>query len=120
MSAKGLAHLYAAGKLRGDRDNFVGPDTANRTLHCDHHGVFLRMHSATPPPAEEYNRWLADWIATSDKHGRGKTPLTGAKLRRIVVMRRQGSSLAECGRAVGVSPKPVLDWLARLPVEMSA
>lgn len=117
MTVKGMASLYAAGKLRGDRDAFSDPSVTRNTFHADHKGVYLRMHSAAPPPVEEYEAWLA----ANPVGKKGKSPVTGTKLRRMVVMRRNGCSLTEITRAVGMTAASAAKrWLDLLPSGLSA
>lgn len=117
MSAKQLAQMYVRGRIRGDLDNFAESGRGSNTVHAGHHGGLLRMHSATPPPVEEYERWLSERLS-NDRRARPK--ITGAKLRRMVVMRRQGSEMAEIGRAVGLKGAGPRKWLAMLPPELAA
>lgn len=118
MSVKGLASLYAAGKLRGDRDSYADPCVSNGALHVGHRGAYLRMHSAVPPPVEEYEAWLCEYRANADR--RSRTAVSGQKLRRMVVMRRGGSTLAECARAVGLQAPTAKRWFEALPPELTA
>lgn len=82
-----------------------------------HKGVFLRMQAAAPPPVAEYDHWLAG-MASSDP--RGKSAMTGAKLRCAVVMVRQGGLQKSISTALGVSQACVSKWLALLPPELAA
>jgi hypothetical protein len=85
-----------------------------RTVHS---GVFVAIHSAAPPPIVEYDAWLDLQLAKT----RGKqTKWTGAKLRRAVIMRRNGCSPPEIGVAVGYSSREVSNWLAKLPEGLRA
>jgi hypothetical protein len=117
MTTAGFAALYRKGKLRSDRDNFVGTEVSNGSRHVEHHGAFLRMHSLPPPPVAEYDQWLE---AAKSSDPRGKCQATGLKLRRMVLMRRGGSTYAEIGRAVGSGATSVKLWLDRLPDGLAA
>lgn len=86
--------------------------------HSDKFGTDLKMKSATPPPVEEYDAYLRGrnvrFSATSH------TPQkTGFRLRRIVIMRRAGSTWGECGAAVGISNKAARAWVEFLPLELA-
>lgn len=110
-----LARMYLKGQLR-DYDHGV----AISPVHIVHKGPNVAIRSAAPPPVAAYDEWFAERQRTSNRRGRGKTPMTGAKLRRMVVMRRQGSTLKECGAAVGIGQVPAMEWLALLPSELGA
>ena len=83
-----------------------------------HIGVFARIHSEAPPPVEEYETWLALQLAGT----RGVKPneITGAKLRRAVVMRRNGCGYREIGQSLARSGHNVKAWLERLPEGLRA
>lgn len=86
--------------------------------HAAEFGTNLTMRSLAPPPVEEYDRWLKQ----GNRRGRESnfsTPKTGFRLRRIVIMRRQGSTWKECADAVGVSPGVAKDWVEFLPPELA-
>jgi hypothetical protein len=85
--------------------------------HLYHMATFLLCHSTAPPPASEYETWLASAISHDP---RGKTKLTGAKLRRVITMRRNGCSIREAGHSVGISAEALSKWLDRLPPELAA
>jgi len=86
--------------------------------HADRFGTDLAMRPATPPPVAEYDKWLA----SRNERGHGqlhKAKKTGARLRRIVVMRRAGETWAACGEAVGVSRSVARAWVEMLPYELN-
>jgi hypothetical protein len=118
MSTKQLAEMYVRGRIRGDRDSFAEAGRGTNTVHAGHHGGLLRMHSAAPPPPAEYDAWLQAQATEKTKYGH--TVVSGAKLRRAVVMRRNGCALAEIGRSLGVSGKTACLWLGSLPEELRA
>jgi hypothetical protein len=83
-----------------------------------HAGTLLACHSAAPPPVEEYDRWLEATLTDRQKR---HAQVTGTKLRRMVVMKRNGCSLTEIGRGCGgFNPKFASNWLAKLPPELAA
>ena len=115
MSKKAFAAMYAAGKLRGDRDSANPRNSLSE--FPGHLGAFLAIRSAAPPDASEYDAWLSLQLAKT----RGSTAkVTGAKLRRMVIMRRQGSTFAEIGRAVGLTSVTARNWLIALPEALAA
>lgn len=85
-----------------------------------HLGAYATVHSAAPPPVAEYDEWLAARAPKCRNGVRSRAfNMTGAKLRRAVVMRRQGETLAEAGRAIGIGGPALMDWLARLPSHLA-
>ena len=86
--------------------------------HTDKFGTDLAMRSATPPPIVEYDAYLKSRNIRFVSHNH-KTQKTGYRLRRIVVMRRNGSSWKECGEAVGVSASLAKEWVEFLPLELA-
>ena len=65
----------------------------------------------------EYDQWLASALSVDP---RGRTKLTGAKLRRAVQMRQAGQGLTAIGRAIGMDGSWVGQWLKRLPEGLAA
>ena len=64
----------------------------------------VHMMPTATPPAEEYEAWLN---RPSNRARRGtihdpNAGISGAKLRRVVIMRKQGETWASCARAIGV------------------
>lgn len=110
LTNTGMAQAYRGNRLKGD-----DCPAANARKHFDvigHMGGLVAMHSKAPPPVAEYDAWLA---ALPNRRG-GR--ITGAKLRRAVIMRRQGASLEECGLAIGFRVPGIHKWLRRLPPEL--
>lgn len=60
-----------------------------------------------------------DWLDRSQQKRNSGGKYTAAKIRRAVIMRRQGSSFKECGEAVGADQSAVRSWLEFLPLELS-
>lgn len=86
-----------------------------------HLGGLAAIHSAAPPPVAEYDRWLSENSSERSKGTRSRFfNMTGARLRRAVVMRRQGSTLKECGAAIGLTASWMKHWLGRLPQGLAA
>lgn len=64
----------------------------------------VHMMPTATPPAEEYETWLN---RPSNRARRGSmhdpnAGISGTKLRRVVIMRKQGESWADCARAIGL------------------
>jgi hypothetical protein len=75
------------------------------------------MQAKPIAPVAEYEAWLRG--RNRNRYMNGNNQSTGAKIRRIVIMRRQGSTWKECGAAVGVSGNCAQDWVEFLPFELS-
>jgi hypothetical protein len=88
-------------------------------IHADTFGTDIAIRSSTPPPVSAYDEWLGrrNYSIVASAH---KATPTGAKLRRIVIMRRAGCTWAECGAAVGVSYQTARTWVQFLPQHMGA
>lgn len=114
-SNKTFARMYLGNKIHSQSDK----PTAHKTglEKSIHRGDLIAMHAPRAPDVAEYDAWLQLQLAGT--RGR-QTTMTGRKLHRIVTMRRQGSSLKECGEAVGMTTQPIYTWLSRLPKELSA
>lgn len=82
-----------------------------------HLGAFLACRPTAPPPVAQYDEWLTGLRKSAD--ARSRTPLTGAKLRRAVLMVRGGETKKDIGRAIGVDSHSVANWLNKLPPELA-
>jgi hypothetical protein len=91
---------------------------AGGIIHADKFGTDLQMRSAVPPPVAEYDEYLRrrNLRFRSPNHG---TQISGFRLRRIVVMRREGMTWKECGEAVGVSGRTAKSWVEFLPMALA-
>jgi hypothetical protein len=85
--------------------------------HMYHMATELLCHSERPPPTAEYDAWLE---SAKSADPRGKTSLTGTKLRRAVTAIRNGCSRTEAAKAVGLSRRALSKWLQKLPPELAA
>lgn len=68
------------------------------------------------PEVEKYEKFLDDCRSITDK--RVKILITAAQLRRIVIMRKQGSTFKECGQSIGKSVEFATTWYKKLPQEL--
>lgn len=75
----------------------------------------VRMQSAPIAPASAYEAWLA---AAHPHHFRG-SKVDGARLRRWVIMRRNGSDYSEIAKAFCSTAGTVSRWLQELPQELA-
>lgn len=83
--------------------------------HLWHRAPFIHCQNAPLPSVEQYETWFAQ-VRSADS--RARTPLTGAKLRRAVIMKRGGQAAKDIGRAIGVGGCCIAKWLAKLPPEL--
>jgi hypothetical protein len=88
--------------------------------HASKFGTGLVMRSAAPPPVAAYDAYLSSSNTRNARNVRilHGTMKTGFRLRRIVVMRRAGSSWQQCGEAVGISAASARGWVEFLPHEL--
>jgi hypothetical protein len=82
-----------------------------------HEGRRIAIQAKPIAPVADYEKWLRN--RNRYNGGGGGSKCTGAKIRRIVIMRRQGSSWKECGEAVGVVGSAAKAWVEFLPFELS-
>lgn len=104
------------------RSSLYGPPVTRKSggvIYADKFGTDLQMRSATPPPVAEYDAWLQSRNYAPSPWTHRVHP-TGAKLRRIVIMRRDGCNWSECGEAVGVTGGTAKNWVEFLPMHMGA
>lgn len=82
-------------------------------ISVPHNGRNIAIQAKPIAPLADYEKWFRG----------GNCRLGGkinpAKIRRIVIMRRQGSSWKECGEAVGVSGPRAKDWVEFLPLDLA-
>jgi hypothetical protein len=114
MNQTVAARAYRAVKISDPAER----GTSNRdSVFAPHTGFRLACHSAAPPPIAEYDAWLES-IRSDDP--RGKLKVTGAKLRRLAIMRRDGRTFKECGSALSMSTVIAMRWINRLPQGLAA
>jgi hypothetical protein len=82
---------------------------------CQRLGFELGFRQQTAAPAADYDAWLASVF--SDKGANRK--VDGSKLRRAVIMRRNGCTIAEASRVVGICKSGLCQWLNALPPELA-
>jgi hypothetical protein len=87
----------------------------NPNLQVGNPAVLIAVQrKAAPPPVAQYDAWLDS--VPSDC--RAKRKVTGARLRRAVVMQRDGYNISEIERATGYHG--LRPWIAKLPPELAA
>jgi hypothetical protein len=112
MNNSAISSMYRANRI------YSGPASTAKhgtIISVPHNGKNVRIQAKPIAPVAEYDAWLRG----SNRHRNSHNKRTGAKLRRIVIMRRQGSSWAECGAAVGVVGSCAKDWVDFLPFDLA-
>ena len=110
ISNRTIARMYTQGSLHSD---WGGGGVTSKTINSLGRGIAIRNLSL--PHAAEYDAFVDLQLAKT--RGR-QTKMTGNKLRRAAIMRRDGKGLKECGDAIGVTASCIKDWLDRLPVSL--
>lgn len=111
MSNAYIGKLYTANKMYDQ----AATAKYGTITSAPHNGKNIRIQAKPIASVVEYDAWLANGNRRRNKGDRR----TGAKLRRIVIMRRQGSSWNECGYAVGVCAQVAARWVEFLPFHLS-
>ena len=112
MRTGDIGSMYRANKIYSSPASTAKHGTI---VSVHHNGRRLAMQAKPIAPVDDYAMWL--WSRNRRSYSGNKC--TGAKLRRIVIMRRQGSTWKECGEAVGVSGNCAKEWVDFLPFELS-
>ena len=79
-------------------------------------GMSLRMANTGLPHVAEYDAFVA--LMTAGKNGNRANKMTGAKLRRAIVMKRNGCSANEVCDAIGISNSCLYNWLGIMPARL--
>jgi hypothetical protein len=114
MSDRDIGRMYRANKIYSSPASTAKHGTI---ISVPHNGRRLAMQAKPIAPVADYEAWLQARNRNRRTHSGNQS--TGAKLRRVVIMRRQGSTWKECGAAVGVSGSCAQDWVEFLPFELS-
>ena len=104
-----------------NKPNYYGsPVTKNygSVTHIDRFGTDLICHNLPVPPVAEYDLYLRS-SNSRNYDPANLTGKTGQRLRRIVIMRREGYSWKECGEAIGIKEQNARGWAEMLPLELS-
>lgn len=99
-----------------------GPATTSKcgtTIRADTFGDNMPVKSAPVHPVQAFDEWISKRNRWGSISQHGKAGMTGAKVRRILIMRREGCTWKECGEAVGVCGGRAKEWLDTLPLELS-
>lgn len=107
-----LAYMYKTNQIRADA---AATNKHGSLVSAAHIGKYIAIQAKKIEPVEAYDEWLDKRNAFRG----GNSKCTGTKLRRIVIMRRQGSTWNECGSAVGVNGACAKQWVEFLPFELS-
>lgn len=102
--------IYSAPASVAKYGNVVNLHTA-----AGHNGSQIAIRAKPVAAAAEYDAWLK----SRNRYVNSNHKCTGVKMRRIVIMRRQGSSWKECGEAVGVTGSAAKDWVEFLPLHLA-
>ena len=119
MSNGAISGMYRANKIYSSPASVAKHgNVVNLHTACSHNGSRIAIRAKTVPPVPEYDEWLknGNYRWNTGPHLKVKN---GAKLRRIVIMRRQGSSWKECGEAVGVAGNAAKSWVEFLPLHLA-
>ena len=111
MSNDSIGKLYLSNKMYDQ----AATAKYGKIISVPHNGKNIRIQAKPILPVSEYDAWMKN----GNRRVNGNDRRTGAKLRRIVIMRRQGSTWIECGRAVGVSGDSAMKWVEFLPFHLS-
>lgn len=114
MGDKVIANMYRANKIYSSPASTAKHGTI---VSVPHSGRRLTVQAKPVASVADYEAWLQARNRNRRTHSGNKC--TGAKLRRVVIMRRQGSTWKECGEAVGVTGSVAQDWVEFLPFELS-
>jgi hypothetical protein len=112
MHNSAIGRMYHANQIYDTAEGKKGTATI---ISVPHNGKRLAMQAKPIAPVAAYDAWLRG----SNRHRNSHNKRTGAKLRRIVIMRRQGATWAECGAAVGVVGSCAKDWVDFLPFDLA-
>jgi len=110
-------HKYANTQAGQPRSALYGAAATRKgggIEHADRFGTNLAIRSSAVPAVAEYDDYLKrqNERRINRIHAANKT---GARLRRIVIMRREGASWKSCGDATGVSGACAKGWVEYLP-----
>jgi hypothetical protein len=114
MSDRAIGNMYRANKIYSSPASTAKHGTI---VSVPHNGRRLTVQAKPIAPVADYEAWLRARNRNRRTHSGNKC--TGSKLRRVVIMRRQGSTWKECGEAVGVCGSAAQDWVEFLPFELS-
>jgi hypothetical protein len=112
MSDNAIVRIYRSNKMHISTASTAKCGTI---LSVPHNGRRIAMQAKPIAPVADYDEWLWNRNRRTNSNNR----CTGAKLRRIVIMRRQGSTWQECGEAVGVKAWSAKAWVEFLPFDLS-
>lgn len=115
MSDGAIGSMYRANKIYSSPASTAKHGTI---ISVHHNGRRLAMQAKPIAPVADYEAWLQarNYRRFNGPHRRARD---GAALRRIVIMRRQGSTWKECGEALGISGDAAKNWVEFLPFELS-
>lgn len=86
--------------------------------HADRFGTDLAIRPKTVPPVSEYNAYVQAAQRRKTHYWHRSQRFEGVFLRRAVIMRRQGETWSDIGRAIGVAGTTIKNWVEFLPLEL--
>jgi hypothetical protein len=116
MRSGDIGRMYRANKIYSSPASTAKHGTI---ISVHHNGRRLAMQAKPIAPVAEYEAWLGGRNRRQFSCPHNRRAKDGAALRRIVIMRRQGSTWKECGEAVGVSGKCAKEWVELLPFDLA-
>ena len=108
--------------LHQTQTNYYGPPiikSCGSVTHIDRFGTDLVCRNHPVPPVAEYDLFLERSNARICEGNTTYKQKSGQRLRRIVIMRREGCGWKECGDAIGISAETARNWCEMLPLELS-
>lgn len=97
--------MYGSPAVTGKRGTIVS---------VPHNGANIAIQAKPIASVAEYKKWF--WSRNRWYDGGKMSP---ERVRRVVIMRRQGSSWKECGEAVGVAGGTAKSWVEFLPFHLA-
>jgi hypothetical protein len=114
MSNRDISRMYRTGSIySAPASTAKYGGIINLRNAAPHNGKNIAIQAKPIAPLADYETWYRG------RNRRCGSKCTAAKLRRIVIMRRQGSTWKECGDAVGVVGAAAKEWVEFLPFELS-
>lgn len=104
-----IAGMYAGNRIFSS----AATNATGMVISAHHNGKNIAIQAKPIAPLADYEKWFRG----GNRSGGGK--MTAAGVRRVVIMRRQGSTWKECGQAVGVSGCRAKEWVEFLPFELA-
>jgi len=115
MNNSAIGSMYRANKIY---DQALGNKGTGTIISVPHNGKNVRIQAKPIAPVAAYDAWLKSRNAQRYS-GPHTQSATGAQIRRVVIMRRQGSTWKECGEAIGKSRQSAQSLVEFLPLDLA-